>query len=913
MERYYYQRGIKIPVTEVEGVMAVQIDSASRDSNRAQAFGQLIQAVPEAGFAVDAPTEELEALTSARWVFLQPTRDFRESFRSRGDGPSGVQAVGQVYQKEDGHILIGSSNLIVQLSPELSDKAARQELKKRNLKILRALAFAKNQFQVEVDPAEDALKVANDLQESNIAVAAEPEFIEFIGQRLRPTDPTYVQQWHLNNPGGSGGVVGADIAAERAWDFTLGRGVRVAVIDNGFDVTHQDLTVGIVTESGFFNSAGTFRQTLTGFPDSNHGTFCAGMVGARQNNDRDGCGSAPECELMLLAALGDQVGTQATLARAVAYAANPRLEVTGASATSGADVIVSSLGPNGANWALTSVLDNAIMFATRQGRRGRGTPIFWASSNGNNVDISLDQVVSHPNVIAVGRSRRNDMEDNSARGAQLDFLAPGVNVTSTASGGGTRMDTGTSFAAPLAAGVGALVLGINPDLTAEDVRRIMRDTCDKIGGATYDSFGHNDDYGHGRINAFRAIIRGLQSIAVQGNFDTDHDGDRLAEIPVTSPWGIGTLKFRGNSITHLAMAPNGTRFNGWLLNTVDNRFPQKGNFIGNRRSELLVTSPWGIGVLQRFRSTYRALMLASNGTRFGGWLLNTADNEFGPVGDFDGDGRKEILVRSPWGIGVLKLTTGSSGTYNFQPLMMAANGTRFDGWLLNTTDNQLGPIGDFDGDGRDEIMISSPWGLGMLKLSGNTFDVVMMAPNGTRFGNWLLNTADNWLGPVGDFDGDGRDEIMISSPWGLGMLKLFGNSFDVVTMAPNGTRFGGWLLNTFDNRLWAAADLNGDGRDELFISSPWGIGVLAMSAGRMDSLMLAPNGTRFGGWLLNTADNQFRNFQDMTGVGKSSILVESPWGIGIMTLGGSTFQVPFMAPNGTRLGNWLLNTHDNEF
>ena len=64
------------------------------------------------------------------------------------------------------------------------------------------------------------------------------------------------------------------------------------------------------------------------------------------------------------------------------------------------------------------------MFAARQGRRGRGTPIFWASSNGNNVDIGLQQVVSHRDVIAVGRSRRTDIEDNSARGAQLDLLAP---------------------------------------------------------------------------------------------------------------------------------------------------------------------------------------------------------------------------------------------------------------------------------------------------------------------------------------------------------------------------------------------------------------------------------------------------------------------------------------------------------
>ena len=44
-----------------------------------------------------------------------------------------------------------------------------------------------------------------------------------------------------------------------------------------------------------------------------------------------------------------------------------------------------------------------------------------------------------------------------------------------------------------------------------------------------------------------------------------------------------------------------------------------------------------------------ALMLAPNGTRFGGWLLNTADNHFGPVADFDGDGRAEILVTRPLG------------------------------------------------------------------------------------------------------------------------------------------------------------------------------------------------------------------------------------------------------------------------
>ena len=76
----------------------------------------------------------------------------------------------------------------------------------------------------------------------------------------------------------------------------------------------------------------------------------------------------------------------------------------------------------------------------------------------------------------------------------------------------------------------------------------------------------------------------------------------------------------------------------------------------------------------------------------------------------------------------------------------------------------------------------------------------MMAPNGTRFGGWLLNTADNSFGPAGDFDGDHHREILVTSPWGIGILKLSGNTFTVPMMQPNGTRFGGWLLNTADNR-----------------------------------------------------------------------------------------------------------------
>jgi acyl-CoA hydrolase len=328
------------------------------------------------------------------------------------------------------------------------------------------------------------------------------------------------------------------------------------------------------------------------------------------------------------------------------------------------------------------------------------------------------------------------------------------------------------------------------------------------------------------------------------------EGDPEAEILVSSPWGVGEWKLAGAAMTAPTMSPNGTRFGGWLLNTADNDIGPVADLDGDGRGEVLVSSPWGVGVWKLADSTMTAPMLAPNGTRFGGWLLNTADNDIGPVADYDGDHQAEILVSSPWGVGVWKLA-GSTMTAP----MLAPNGTRFGGWLLNTKDNDIGPAADFDGDGAAEVLVTSPWGVGVWKLAGSTMTAPVMAPNGTRFGGWLLNTADNDFGPVGDFDGDGHPEILVSSPWGISVWKMSGGTFSLLMMAPNGTRFGGWLLNTADNVFGPAADYDGDGKAEILVSSPWGVGIWKLAGSTMTAPMMAPNGTRFGGWLLNTADN----------------------------------------------------------
>ncbi|WP_274562455.1 S8 family peptidase [Streptomyces spiramyceticus] len=506
MSRQYYQRGNLVEAQELDDVVAVKVET---DGVRAAADAEAELGTSARGAMRDAGIDDETAAAFARahWMFVRPNRQTRAAV-DVGEEISGAEAAGKVIRRPNGRIGIATDALNVQLQPSLSEEEAEREIEAAGLAVVNKLGFATNLYEVRARAAEDALAASVELHDNDRFIFAEPSFIEHVPTRLQPSDPEYPKQWQWNNTGTNGGKPRADVHIEKAWDHTLGDGIRVAVIDNGFDVQHQDLASGLDPSSGFYSSGVvgvTFTQNTAGMPDEDHGTFCAGMVGARHNGS-GGVGAAPECELMLVACLGDQVGTQTTLARAVAYAADPSTE-PGIGAQQGADILVCSLGPNGAEWDLTDTLKLALEFAAADGRQGKGLPIFWAASNGRNVDIMLDEVVSHPDVIAVVRSNNKDREDNAARGPEVELIAPGVDVFSATSGGGFGPSTGTSFAAPCAAGCAALALAANPDLTRDQLREIMHQSADKIGGpgVVYDGNGHNDDYGFGRVNAAQAI------------------------------------------------------------------------------------------------------------------------------------------------------------------------------------------------------------------------------------------------------------------------------------------------------------------------------------------------------------------------------------------------------------------------
>ena len=333
----------------------------------------------------------------------------------------------------------------------------------------------------------------------------------------------------------------------------------------------------------------------------------------------------------------------------------------------------------------------------------------------------------------------------------------------------------------------------------------------------------------------------------------DIDGDGIDEFIIWSEWGLGILKHDGKCWRQLLVAPRDTWFGGWrydaTINTGRDKIIGAANLTGTGASELLITSNWGLGCLTWNGATLTTSFILQNGNRIGGWLLNTANDKFEGFGNFDATSQKEVLVTSSWGLGILSLQSKTS-------LVMVANGAMLQGgWRINTKDNTIAAIADFDGDGKEEILITSPWGIGILKVQGNTLITVAIHANDTVLeGGYIVKNKDK-IWTVTNLLGGAFKQIVFANATGIHILSLNGNKLKKIAGLNNGQRTGGWLLNTNDNKCLAAADFDGNGRSEMFIHSPWGIGIIGLSgANTFVNPALHPFKTVLGDWYLESTD-----------------------------------------------------------
>jgi subtilisin family serine protease len=281
---------------------------------------------------------------------------------------------------------------------------------------------------------------------------------------------SYVAQW-----------APADMNLPAAQAVTRGAGITVAVLDTGVDANHPALAGHLLPGYDFVDMDGDPSEV--GVPGQDlgygHGTHVTGLVAL----------AAPDARILPLRVLDPQgVGNIWVLTEALAYAMNP----DGNPAThDGADVINLSLSIPIESQLLRDTLQ-AVTCATGAGGPssmsclapdGRGAVVVEAAGNSGSTTPEYPAGDSIQGAISVGASTQSDtLASFSNRGSWVNVVAPGDHILSTIPGGLYATWSGTSMAAPLVAGVAALVRAAYPALTPSQVVQRIESTADNIGG-----------------------------------------------------------------------------------------------------------------------------------------------------------------------------------------------------------------------------------------------------------------------------------------------------------------------------------------------------------------------------------------------------------------------------------------------
>jgi subtilisin len=269
----------------------------------------------------------------------------------------------------------------------------------------------------------------------------------------------------------------SQIKAPAAWGNSQGKGIRVGVVDTGIDFNHPDLKINYVGGVSFVPGAATPMD------DQGHGTHCAGTIAAAING-AGVVGVAPQASLYAAKVLDSNGSGQFSWVIAgIDWCIQNKMHI-----------ISMSLGGSSAPVALQTICNVAwskgLLVVAAAGNAQNQQPVPPAGSN-------VGFPGKYKNVIAVSAiDSANAIASFSSRGPEVDLCAPGVNVLSTAPGGGYATMSGTSMACPHVAGAAALTWGAHRFSDNEQIWNLLASTVDNLGVPGWDLL-----YGYGRINA----------------------------------------------------------------------------------------------------------------------------------------------------------------------------------------------------------------------------------------------------------------------------------------------------------------------------------------------------------------------------------------------------------------------------
>jgi subtilisin family serine protease/subtilisin-like proprotein convertase family protein len=432
-----------------------------------------------------------------------------------------VDYIGMCFKHNDKVMHFSTDEVIVKFKQNVSSSDIRNLNALYKTNIIEQVNSFDNTYLVSVNHngTDNVFDVANKYSLTQFVEFAQPNFIRsgmllsegFHEVPLLVTNDTLLpKMWHAKNTGTNipqnvPGTPGCDMNVEPAWDITTGNpNIMIAIIDTGIDTNHTDLRANLCDRSLWYDA---YDNDQKPYDEHYHGTGVSGTSSAVGNNIEGTVGIAFNCKIMPVRVFSSQgFTTDLVLGKGLNWAWQH-----------GASVMNCSWGGG----IPTPLISNAIQNAFKYGRNGRGAAIFAGAGNANIPQIlypsSMGEVISVGGLSPCNERKNphscdfiftNDSNQywGASYGEGLSVVAPCTFIgTTTLLGGWCICGNGTSVSSPLAAGVGALIISKNNNISADSVKIIIEKTAVKVGNYSYNIQKENglwnNEMGYGRIDA----------------------------------------------------------------------------------------------------------------------------------------------------------------------------------------------------------------------------------------------------------------------------------------------------------------------------------------------------------------------------------------------------------------------------
>lgn len=439
------------------------------------------------------------------------------------------------YYKNKKPICAPTFEIIVKLKQNETITSLNDDLSSFNLTIARVNPYDSSMIVLNGNKYTNIINVTNSMHQSGKYIYCIPNWIITSILSSNPVnDEFFFSQWGLHTPGMNNNNGGTNVVG--AWNYSKGcSNVNIALLDQGIDVNHEDLVDNLLPGYNFVSDNTNVAYDV----GERHATACAGIIAAKANNSFGIAGIAPKCKLIPIKVFDRLVNTTVEkIALAIDYAwSNGQASILSCS------------------WGFDSGVEpqpirEAIIRATTQGRGGKGAVVVFATGNDNlnqpHFPSNMTEVIgvgsstqcnSRKSILPVSCDGVTDWGSNYGTG--LDIVAPGVGIyttDNTGSDGFTNSNYfsdfgGTSSAAPHVAGVVALMLSMNNNLTLSQVKHHLFASASKVGGYNYQvgggdlNYTWNEEMGYGKINASNAVasVSNLTDLGIEAQYTASYN------------------------------------------------------------------------------------------------------------------------------------------------------------------------------------------------------------------------------------------------------------------------------------------------------------------------------------------------------------------------------------------------------